>query len=25
LMLLAHVVWGVTLGEVTRKLIENEE
>jgi putative membrane protein len=25
LMILAHIVWGVTLGEVTRKLIEDEE
>lgn len=24
LMIVAHVVWGVTLGEVTRKLTENE-
>lgn len=25
MMILAHVVWGVTLGEVTRKLIEADE
>lgn len=24
LMIVAHIVWGVTLGEVTRKLIENK-